>query len=69
LEGDPVENAGDTVPATNAPNCIDAGIGNRLIEIGEPVVVGAGEIAVSSPGVGRQHRDVIQRTAERFGPV
>ena len=69
LEGDPVEDAGDAVPTTNAPNGIDGGIRNRLIEIGQPVVVGAGEIAVPSPGVSRQDRDVIQRTAERLGPV
>ena len=69
LEGDPVENASDAVSTTNAPNGINGGIRNSLIEIGEPIVVGTGEIAVPPPRVGRQDGNVIQRTAERLGAV
>jgi hypothetical protein len=69
LEGDPVEDAGDAVSTTNAPNGINRGIRNSLSEIGEPIVVGTGEIAVLSPRVGCQDGNVIQRTAERLGAV
>jgi hypothetical protein len=64
---DPVENPGDAVPASEAPDRVDVGSAEGGIEIRQPLVVGAGEITVAPAGVSPQHRDVAQRTAYRLG--
>ena len=69
LEVHPVEDAGDAVAAADAPDGIDGGVAEGRVEIGQPLVVGAGQIAVAVAGVRAQDRFVIQRTAERLGRV
>ena len=67
LEVDAVEDAGHAVAAANAPDGVDRRIAERRVEVGQPLVVGAGEVAVVTAGVRAHDRFVIQRTAERLG--
>jgi hypothetical protein len=68
VELDPIEDPGDPISTTDAPDRVDGGVGHRVVEIGQAVIVGAGQVAVPAPRAGTQHRFVIQRTAERLGP-
>ena len=68
LEVHAVEDASDAVPAADAPDGVDrVGIAKGAVEIGQAIVVGAGEVAVVTGGVRRNDGFVIQRTAERLG--
>ena len=67
LEVHPVQDAGHAVPAADAPNCVDAGITKRGVEVGQTLVVRAGEVPEVTAHVGAEDRFVIQRTAQRLG--
>jgi hypothetical protein len=64
---DPVEQSNGTVAAANAPDCIDRGVAQRLVEISESLIVGTGQVPVSAIGVLAEYGDVAQRTAKFFG--
>ncbi len=42
---------------------------DRAVQVGEAVVIGAGQVAVAPGRVRTGGRDVIQRTAQRFGAL
>ena len=62
------EYAGQAVPAPQAPDRVDALIPEGVVEVGQPVGIGAGEITVPACRMRRHHRFVIQRTAEPHRP-
>ena len=64
----PVEQTDRAVAAADAPDGINGGVLEGLIEIGQPFVVGTGQIAVASVGTLAENRLVTQRTAERLCP-
>jgi hypothetical protein len=63
-EVDPIEDPGRAVAAANAPDGIDGGIVQGGVQIVEPLLVGAREIAVVAAGARGEHGFVTQRTAE-----
>ena len=64
----PVQETDRAVASANAPDGINGGVLEGLIEIGEPFVVGTGQITVASVGAFAENRLVTQRTAERLSP-
>ena len=68
VEVDAVEVARDAEPAADAPDRVDLGVGQCGVEIGQPLVVGPGEVSVVAPGVGPEPRRPAEFTAEGFGP-
>ncbi len=64
----PVEQPEAAVASPYAPNCIDSGILERRVKIGESLLVRAGQVAVALMGILSEDRFVIQRTAELLGP-
>jgi hypothetical protein len=68
VEIHPIENPRRPIAAPDAPDRGCVGIAEGAVQIGQPLIVGAREVAVPLRGVGAQCRFVTQRTAERFGP-
>ena len=62
----PFQETDRAIAAANAPDGIDGGVLKGMIEVREPLVVGAGQVAVASVGALAENRLVTQRTAERL---
>lgn len=66
---DPIEDAGDSVAAPNAPDRMNGGIGQGPVEVGQPSVVGSGEPGVVQRSAPSQHRLPSESAAQCLGAV